>query len=84
MPNLYLASKPVRSVRLLLLAPVFWIVAVRPMNRLADSGMRLLRRTLTVQEDERRRITQDLHDGYGQLLISLMLGLRALEEAARE
>ncbi|MCA8988464.1 MAG: sensor histidine kinase [Planctomycetaceae bacterium] len=68
----------------LLLAPIFWIVAVRPMNRLADSRMRLLRRTLTVQEDERRRITQDLHDGFGQSLTSLMLGLRALEETASE
>jgi len=64
----------------LFVAPVLWIVAVRPVQRLAESRMHFLRQALSAQEEERRRITQNLHDGLGQSLTSLMLGLRALEE----
>ncbi|MBL8817099.1 MAG: sensor histidine kinase [Planctomyces sp.] len=64
--------------------PVLWVVAVRPIERLAESRMHFLRRALTSQEEERRRITQDLHDGLGQSLTSLMLGLRAMEETTTD
>jgi PAS domain S-box-containing protein len=41
----------------------------------------LLRRLGTAQEDERRRISRELHDQMGQLLAALGLGLKALEAA---
>lgn len=41
----------------------------------------LLGRAVTAQEDERRRIARELHDGTAQSLTSLLVGLRALEEA---
>ena len=41
----------------------------------------LLERVLAAQEDERRRIARELHDEAGQLLASLLVGLRALEDA---
>lgn len=68
----------------LLVAPVLWIVAVRPIQRLAQSRMQFLRRSLTSQEVERQRITRDIHDGIGQSLTSLLLGLRALEESTTD
>ena len=68
----------------LVVAPFYWAVAVRPIERLAQSRMHFLRRALTSQEEERRRITQDLHDGLGQSLTSLMLGLRAMEETTTD
>src|SRR4029453_3141784 len=39
---------------------------------------RLLRRLVVAQEDERRRLARDLHDGLGQRLTALRLMLEAL------
>ncbi|GIW54656.1 MAG: hypothetical protein KatS3mg082_1060 [Nitrospiraceae bacterium] len=41
----------------------------------------LLNRIISVQEDERRRIARELHDETAQSLTSLLVGLRALEDA---
>lgn len=41
----------------------------------------LFDRTVAAQEDERRRISRELHDETSQSLTSLMLGLRSVEEA---
>ena len=43
------------------------------------SRARLLRRLVVAQEDERRRLAQDLHDGLGQRLTALRLILEALD-----
>ena len=41
----------------------------------------LLRRIITAQEDERRRIARELHDEAGQALTALLIGLRAVEKS---
>ena len=41
----------------------------------------LLEHVLSAQEEERRRIARELHDEAGQLLTSLLVGLRTLEHA---
>jgi len=43
----------------------------------------LLERTLSAQEEERRRIARELHDEAGQLLTALLVGLRTLEDARK-
>lgn len=65
-----------------LLAPVVWILVIRPIQSLAEMRHRLLALTLTAQEDERRRIARDLHDEVGQSLTSLLVGLRTIEDVS--
>jgi PAS domain S-box-containing protein len=43
----------------------------------------LLQRVLQAQEGERRRIARELHDEAGQLMTSLLVGLRAINDAQR-
>jgi PAS domain S-box-containing protein len=50
--------------------------------KLAEATRRLLlEHMLSAQEEERRRIARELHDEAGQLLTSLLVGLRTLEHA---
>lgn len=64
--------------------PTFWSLGIRPLQKMIHSRMDYLRRALASQETERQRITQELHDGIGQSLTSLMLGLRALEDTSSD
>ncbi len=41
----------------------------------------LLRKSVEVQEEERKRIARELHDGIGQIFTALALGLSGVEEA---
>ncbi len=43
----------------------------------------LLEHVLQAQEDERQRISRELHDETGQLMTSLLIGLRSLSDARR-
>jgi len=53
-------------------------VAVDLSRRVARDA---LRRVVSAQEQERRRLARELHDETGQALTSILLGLRAVEEA---
>jgi PAS domain S-box-containing protein len=52
-------------------------------NRAEESRTELLRRLVTAQEDERRRIARELHDQLGQHLTAVMLGVRSLKDSCR-
>ena len=70
------------SLLTLLLAPGLWLLTVRPLRRLFEARGRLLRRVFESQEEERARVARDLHDGIGQHLTALMVGLRTIEQSA--
>lgn len=50
-------------------------------RRRAAERTRFVEQTITAGEAEQRRLARDLHDGVGQSLTSLRLGLRAIEDA---
>lgn len=68
----------------IVLAPMLWLLIVRPLQNLAATRRRLLAQVLSAQENERRRIARDLHDSLGQALTSLMVGLRVIEDSSTE
>jgi signal transduction histidine kinase len=63
-------------------APAVWWMAVLPIRQLFEARGQLLQELFTTQEQERSRIARDLHDGVGQQLTALLLGLRAIESAS--
>jgi signal transduction histidine kinase len=53
-------------------------------KRAEEMRKELLRRIVTAQEEERRRIARELHDQMGQHLTALMLGLASLKESCQD
>jgi PAS domain S-box-containing protein len=56
-------------------------VAEKAREQLLKDRKQLLRRLVTAQEEERRRIARELHDQLGQQITALMLGLKWLKDS---
>jgi signal transduction histidine kinase len=67
-----------------MLSPMLWVLIVGPLRKLAVMRQEILGATLSAQEDERRRIARELHDGLGQGLTTLLVGLRTIEESSAD
>ena len=71
------------------LAPALWFVVVRPLRKMATARGQLLRSQTMIQEAERARVSQELHDEMGQVQTAILLTAKAGStaptlEAARE
>ena len=51
-------------------------------KRAEEARLDLIKRLITVEDDERRRIARELHDETGQSLTALLVGLRVIEQQA--
>lgn len=58
-----------------------WQQQQNDMMLAAQQRVALLKQVMLAHEDERRRLARELHDGIGQSLTSLLVGLRTLEDA---
>jgi len=53
-----------------------------PNSNVEERHRRLLRRFMVLQEDERRQVARELHEDAGQMLTSLLFGIKLLEGAS--
>ncbi len=67
-----------------LLAPCIWVFMVRPLQQVAESRKQFLEWAIRTEERKASEISRDLHDNFGQLLTTINVGLRTIEELAGE
>lgn len=67
-----------------LLAPCIWGLMVRPLQRIAETRKQLFTWAMSTEERKAAEISRDLHDNFGQLLTSITIGLRTIEEISKE
>lgn len=72
-----------RNARLAIVQDITEKLALQVTQHDEEIRRLLLERALQVQEDERRRIAQELHDEAGQLMTSLLIGLRSIRDVRR-
>jgi len=72
----------------LLLLPIFYFILYRPFKRLDAERQRvqsenqlLSRKLIRRSEDEKQRLSRDLHDDFGQVLTALQFGVATLRES---
>ncbi len=72
-----------KNVRLAIIQDITEKLALQLAQHQEETRRLLLDRALQVQEDERRRIAQELHDEAGQLMTSLLVGLRTISDVRK-
>ena len=59
------------------LGPALWWLIIRPIRELASERGRLLRSQVSIQEQERSRLSRELHDELGQIQTAILLTAKA-------
>ncbi len=66
------------------LVPFFWKLIVVPLRQVADLRLNLIDWSLARQESQEKQIAANLHDGIGQMITGLTIGLRAIETMSHD
>lgn len=82
--NTMAASLLDSGILVLVLGPLAWLMFMVPLIRLNDLKTRLLNKLIEAQEETLGRVARDLHDGVGQSVTGLLVGVRAIEETSGE
>jgi PAS domain S-box-containing protein len=72
-----------RDLRLLIVQDITEQIARQATEQREQLQKLLLERVLLAQEEERRHLARELHDHAGQLMTSLLVGLRTLSDARK-
>lgn len=72
-----------RDLRLLIVQDITEQIARRAAEQREQVQKLLLERVLLAQEEERRHLARELHDHAGQLMTSLLVGLRTLSDTRK-
>jgi len=67
-----------------MLAPCIWGLLVRPLKRIAETRKQLLDWAMSTEERKAGEMSRDLHDNLGQLVTSMTVGLRTIEEISKD
>jgi two-component system, chemotaxis family, CheB/CheR fusion protein len=82
--NVALEEQEVRRTNLLTSVNQKLETEIAERRRSEDARQHLLERLVTIQADERRRISRELHDQIGQQVAALALRLKALEPGVKD
>ena len=74
-----LSTAPIRDAEGNITGIIGIMADITERKRVEEERAQLLRRLVTAQEEEQRRLSRELHDQMGQSIAALMLGLKSLD-----
>lgn len=66
------------------LVPCLWVTIVRPLRQIAKSRQLLFNWAVSSEERKAGELARDLHDGIGQLVTAINVGLKTLEMSSSD
>jgi PAS domain S-box-containing protein len=81
--SISLSTGPTRDAEGRIIGMIEIMADIMDRKQIEEERAELLRRLVTAQEEERRRLSRELHDQMGQSIAALMLGLKSLGDSGQ-